>query len=401
MPNVLVTDGEQRSALAVVRSLAAAGHRVDVTSESGRSITGASRSCARDHAVPSATASPLPFLSRLEEIAQTRNIDVLLPMTDTAAAVCLSLGETLKAIMPFPPESVWFSATDKAHLAEIGPSLGVPIPRQCRVEARSEDRIDLHDWASTTGYPVVVKPHRSAVVTPNGVRQFGVSLASDGGDLNRILDDLDEDAFPVLVQERVQGPGLGGFFLARDGAVVAEFAHRRLREKPPTGGVSVLRVSVPIREDIRAHSRALLQHFGWSGVAMVEFKEDSETGVPYLMEINGRFWGSLQLAIDAGVDFPRLLVEEARGGEQGVVGDYASGVQTRWLWGDIDHLLWMVRAPARLRKAHPELPSAMRTAGSVLAPWWPRRRNEVLRVSDPHPFLRETAIWFREVFRSR
>ena len=38
---------------------------------------------------------------------------------------------------------------------------------------------------------------------------------------------------------------------------------------------------------------------------MVEFKHDERDGVPKLMEINGRFWGSLQLAIDAGVDFPR------------------------------------------------------------------------------------------------
>ncbi len=46
---------------------------------------------------------------------------------------------------------------------------------------------------------------------------------------------------------------------------------------------------------------------------MVEFKADARTGTPYLMEINGRFWGSLQLAIDAGVDFPAILVAAALG----------------------------------------------------------------------------------------
>lgn len=35
----------------------------------------------------------------------------------------------------------------------------------------------------------------------------------------------------------------------------------------------------------------LLDAFGWSGVAMVEYKVDERSGEPVLMEINGRFWG--------------------------------------------------------------------------------------------------------------
>ena len=93
------------------------------------------------------------------------------------------------------------------------------------------------------------------------------------------------------------------------------FAHTRIREKPPTGGVSVYRESVPLRDDVRAYSERILGRFNWSGVAMVEFREDRATGIPYLMEVNGRFWGSLQLAIDAGVDFPAMLVQLALGEE--------------------------------------------------------------------------------------
>ena len=45
-----------------------------------------------------------------------------------------------------------------------------------------------------------------------------------------------------------------------------------------------------------------------TGVAMVEYRYDPASRRYVFMEINGRFWGSLQLAIDAGVDFPALLV---------------------------------------------------------------------------------------------
>ena len=62
-------------------------------------------------------------------------------------------------------------------------------------------------------------------------------------------------------------------------------------------------------------SRALLERFRWCGVAMVEYKIEQSTGTAYLMEVNPRFWGSLQLAIDAGVDFPYLLYRVFTGEE--------------------------------------------------------------------------------------
>ena len=55
-------------------------------------------------------------------------------------------------------------------------------------------------------------------------------------------------------------------------------------------------------------SEKILGHVAWEGVAMVEFLV-ADDGTPYLMEVNTRFWGSLQLSIDAGVDFPYLLYQ--------------------------------------------------------------------------------------------
>ena len=118
------------------------------------------------------------------------------------------------------------------------------------------------------------------------------------------------------------------------------FAHRRLREKPPSGGVSVLRESIPLDKVLTVPALRLLQKANWHGVAMVEFKEDQSSRVPLLMEVNGRFWGSLQLAIDAGIDFPWLLLQMAEGRHVSVPDNsYRCGVKSRWLLGDLDHLL--------------------------------------------------------------
>ena len=130
---------------------------------------------------------------------------------------------------------------------------------------------------------------------------------------------------------------------------------------------------------------------------MVEYKLDAETGVPYLMEINGRLWGSLQLAVDAGVDFPALLVQAALGEHPQPVTTYRSGVRLRWEWGEVDHLLAsLFHSPVAMTPT-----SGMRgtrrlaAIANFLRGFGRGQQAEVFRTNDPRPFLRETADWFR------
>ena len=133
----------------------------------------------------------------------------------------------------------------------------------------------------------------------------------------------------------------------------------------------------------------------------MEFKLDAATDTPYLMEINGRFWGSLQLGIDAGVNFPDLLVRAATGDAVEPVTEYRVGVRSRWFWGDVDHLIWMLKTPARIRRRSPGLPGRLGALLRFLVPWKPGDRFEVLRFGDLKPFLRESLEWFRALARKR
>jgi predicted ATP-grasp superfamily ATP-dependent carboligase len=199
-------------------------------------------------------------------------------------------------------------------------------------------------------------------------------------------------AYPLLAQETILGPGVGVFVLVHEGQCVARYSHLRIREKPPSGGVSVVRQSEPMDEPLLERSLALLAELGWSGVAMVEYKRDAVTSEPVLMEINGRFWGSLQLAIDAGVDFPRLLVNAALGRQLSPVHHYRF-VRSRWFWGDVDHLIARWRGPSASWKDR-----ATGIMGLVRA-FGPGYKEEILRWSDPRPFAHETVQWIRDVRR--
>ena len=115
-----------------------------------------------------------------------------------------------------------------------------------------------------------------------------------------------------MIQELVEGQGKGIFALYNHGKAVAFFAHHRLREKPPQGGDSVFSESVKCDPELLRYAKTLLDKAGWHGVAMAEFK-GNDGDIPYLMEVNTGFWGSLQLAVDCGVDFPWTLYQIANG----------------------------------------------------------------------------------------
>jgi predicted ATP-grasp superfamily ATP-dependent carboligase len=200
----------------------------------------------------------------------------------------------------------------------------------------------------------------------------------------------------LLLQQRIVGPGVGVFVLLASGELLGAFGHRRILEKPPSGGVSACSESVPLAPALLEQSVALLRRLGWEGAAMVEYKLDRATGTPYLMEVNGRLWGSLQLAIDAGVDFPRLLVENALGNPVTVVRDWRVGVRCRWRLGEVDHLLARVRHSARELSLPEDAPSLGRALGhAVLPAWRPGRRGEVFRWTDPRPGIHEFRNWIR------
>jgi predicted ATP-grasp superfamily ATP-dependent carboligase len=123
---------------------------------------------------------------------------------------------------------------------------------------------------------------------------------------------------------------------------------------------------------------------------MVEFKVSSD-GTPYLMEINGRFWGSLQLAIDAGVDFPYLLYQLAIGLPVAPVEQYKIGVKSRWLLGDLDHLYLQLKAP----RQKVSLAEKLKSMARFCLPYQRGMRYEINRLHDLGPFLFELRSYLR------
>jgi len=391
--SILVTDGDQRSALALVRAYGRAGHRVFVGGQAARTLAGASRYAVDQARLPDPLSAPEAYVAAIAEWSKRWGCTVVIPVTEASLLAVLGGKRQLDGVLvPFPDLARFSNICDKAAVLRAAEAVGISVPRQVAVPAPEAAADAARQWA---WFPAVVKPGRSVAGGPHGRIKHTVRYASDSAGLAATLAGLPPTAFPVLLQQRVVGPGQGVFLLRHEGRTVASFAHRRLREKPPSGGVSVYSESVALSPGLRVSVEALLERLQWDGVAMVEFKMDAATETPYLMEINGRFWGSLQLAVDAGVDFPNLLLACARGAPPPTSPAWRTGLRLRWWWGEVDHLLARVRRSDAQLHLPPGGPGRWRAIGQVVWPWHPGDRPETFRLSDPMPFLRESLDWFR------
>ena len=391
--SILISDGEQRSALATVRSLGRRGYSVFVCSTSGRSIAGASRYATAERHVSAPLANPSRFAQDVANLIAEWKIDLFLPMTEESFNAVFAHSDLFRGVcIPAASADQFRAVSDKKRVLELAASSGLDVPAQVVISA--PDAADSVLQGSVR-FPLVVKPARSVTQVGGKQLKVGIGHCRDLAELRRTIAALPAAAYPLLLQQRVIGPGVGVFLLIWDGELVAQFAHRRLREKPPAGGVSVYRESIAADESLVDRSRQLLDSFGWRGVAMIEYKMDETTGIPFIMEINGRFWGSLQLAIDAGVDFPSLLVARAFGERVFGPRAYKLGVRSRWEWGGVDYALARLRLNDRELSLPLGSPGRLRGVLSALVPWVPGDRLEVFRFSDPAPFFRETGQYFR------
>jgi predicted ATP-grasp superfamily ATP-dependent carboligase len=335
MEKVLILDANQRSTLAATRSLGSKGIPVVVADETKDALAGSSKYSKDIFSYPSPYEFPEDFISTLRDEAIKRNIKLILPMTEITTHHLLKWRHRFEGfIIPFAPFQIFDLLNNKWKLFELARDLGLPTPLTYFINTSE----DLSDIIPKLTFPIVIKPYRSRILFNGKWTTTSVKYATSITHLKHIIAKTEYlNTHPFLIQNYIQGEGQGIFTLYKEGAPIVFFAHRRLREKPPSGGVSVLSESYQVDPGLQQITRKILDHVLWHGPAMVEFKVASD-GSPYLIEINARFWGSLQLAIYAGVDFPLLVYNLAIGKSLDNINSYKIAIKNRWLMGDLDHL---------------------------------------------------------------
>lgn len=342
MGKVLILDGMWNKSLAAVRSFGR--KRFDVTAGEKTLLATAmfSRYCNKRFVYPSPALFPDDFLKDLEEELRRGNYDVIFPMEFSTQVLLTDTVNRQKleqyTRIPFANAGLTKKCNDKAFIMRHAMERGIDIPTTYFVN----DTEHIAEIAHKIEYPALIKPRVSS-----GSR--GIVYVKNKDELTPLYGHVHKQyPFPIIQEYIPDGGEIYGvgLLLNFESEVRASFVYKRLRSYPVKGGPSTLRESVQ-RDDIREIAISLMKSLGWTGIAHVEFKIDIRDGKPKLLEVNPRFWGSLQLAIESGIDFPLLLFKMAMDGDVETVVTYNIGVRCRWLIpGDLLHF---IKNPERLR----------------------------------------------------
>lgn len=331
---VLVTGADQHQGLAVIRGLGRAGIPVIAAGGDPRSLGFASRYVDERRVYTSPFDDPAQCQADLLAMIEATRPAVVIPAVE---ATLIVLNEARVALAPqtrlaAPPGNVLEYALDKWRTLQLARQCGVPAPRT----ASGAGVTEILAAAAPFRYPLAIKPrgHSLHPTTANTVG-FKSRYARTPQELEALLAPFSSDGKALLVQEFAAGVGRCVSAVCDHGEPLALFAYARDREVPLTGGVSVVRRSIPLDDRLREYSVALLRAIGWHGVAMVEFKYDRERDQYTLMEINGRFQASTALSLDAGLNLPHLVAALYAEAPLPPVPAYRVGVEERWLRGDL------------------------------------------------------------------
>ncbi len=361
MANVFVTDAQMRSSLAVIRSLGKKG--LDVTAgEETKFTTGFfSKYCHNSVVYPSPKKQKDLFIKSILNELMKSQYDVIFPVADACLLPLIEHEREISqySILALPARQIFMKAFDKGNTLKIAIENGIPCPKTYFINNLDE----LEAIKSKLEYPLIIKPRISS-----GSR--GIELCKSSDELIIKFNKVFFQYGPLLIQEYIpHGEEIGVYVLLNSNSEPRALSvQKRIRSFPISGGPSTLRVTV--RNDVGVQiAFKLLKIMGWVGVAMVEFRIDPRDNIPKLMEVNPRFWGSLQLSILSGVDFPYLLYKMLTEGDIEPHLSYQENVYCRWLLpGDI---LWYLNSPNKIEK----LPEFLNF----------KTKDDIISLEDPGP----------------
>jgi predicted ATP-grasp superfamily ATP-dependent carboligase len=384
--DILILDASMKQSLASVRSLGKAGLRV----AAGESVaqfdpavplpTLRSRYCLRGLVLPDLVSDAPAFIAAVTEFARDHATRVVLPTGDVTIGVLRPYRKQLAelgCVLALASEAALDIANDKDLTLTLAEQLGIPQPKTLRIGGVD----DLTAAITEFGFPFVLKP---AVSWTGGTvdRHVPVDVISTV-EAVEVTERFLKAGAGALAQQWVPGRREGvSLFIAGD-EVVAACGHVAHRTTPPLGGASAVRESIEVPDDTMHAAVLLTKAIGLQGACEVEFRRDRENR-PLLMEINARLAGTIENAVQAGVDFPLMIWRWATGLDIAPVTTYRYGVRTRWLHGDLRWLRQNWR-----RSGRPDGMSHVSSVYAFISEFTKSRHYDYFDRSDLRPFLAE------------
>ncbi len=302
--NILILDGGHKKTLAIVRSLGKIGdYHLDVTAYHKRSICFCSKYTNGKIILTNPKLDAVKYKQEILSTLRNKKYLTIIPSDYLSFQLCAEIKKEIQKYthIRIANAELLMNAGNKQWVHKVAQSLNIPVPYSSFLE--SAEDIELLSRET-------VEVLKSAEESGDNFLKYPKTI-SEAKSLASVY--FNERSGKVLIaQERVVGDGYGFFAYYRDGVCKSYFIHHRIREYPPSGGYSVAAEGY-YDDEIEMLGKKILDHLKWDGVAMVEFKKDIRHDKYLLLEINAKFWGSLDLAVANGVDFPLIWAKDAEG----------------------------------------------------------------------------------------
>ncbi|MEW6379740.1 MAG: ATP-grasp domain-containing protein [bacterium] len=337
---VLITNAQNRIAYAALRSLGCRGIPVCTADFIPWAMCFSSRYSRGHFRYPSPFRKPEECIASLIENGRREGCRFLLPIYEETFLIARHQARFKPHFhLVIPEYEKILMVHDKQRLYELASKLGIPAPRTAFLTGQPSH----YPWLKEITYPLWLKPRQ-------GGGAWGITQVASSGELLRRWTQADlpyglsRDRF--LVQEHIPGSIYCVAMLFCRGKMRARFTYRQVRNYPLRGGVATLRVS-DRHKDAETCLQRLLEALEWHGVCQADFAVHEGSGVPYLLDVNPRFWSATHLAVISGVDFPCLMYQIAAYGDTDPVLDHPTGIQSRWFWGELRAFWEAFRQPGQ------------------------------------------------------
>lgn len=385
----LVTSGHTRAGLATVRSLGRAGIAVAVGAPMRPALAMWSRYATATLLLPDAAKAAKRFADAVAEEAEARRSVTVFCATDAELWALSRWRDQLppSARRVLPPHDAVARTLDRTTLHDLARSLGIACVDTLRLDAQSGVEPVLRQ-AARMGFPALVRPLVPWEEREDGTRRESARMPVRSiAELRRLVYENEGlIGSGCLIEPRPRGTYIGYATVCDAGVPLVEVFRERMRERSALSGISTLSRTVPADPELRDLARRLLRALKWQGPAMVECLRTRD-GVLRLVTVVGRLWGSIQLAIDAGVNVPLLCYRLAEGSPlPDTLRVARAGVGLRWVVGDLQQAAQRIRGAGEGQS----LRDRMRAMLEIVDP---RAlvgvRGDVLDPGDPMPFAFE------------
>lgn len=322
MGPVLLTDAQQRKTLSAMRSLGMRGIKSDCCEAFGFNLSRFSKYCANFYLSPNAGENSKDYLEFLLRYTSKHEDSVVFPMDDDTMKIFIDNRKILESKCRFviPPKESFYLALKKDLAVKRAQEKSIRCPLSV---SSKEDKV-VYKAVCEMKFPLIIKP-----VDSSGSR--GMKIVKSREDFEEAYDEVNKNQpFPVVqeflsVSEKIDVC----MIYNKQSQLRGCFVQRELRNYPDLIGPSTIQESI-IHEKAKSLAEKFMDGLDWQGVVELEFIVEKGSNDLVFMEVNPRFWASVEMSVQAGVDFPHMYYLIATTGDCAEVTEYKIGKKVKW-----------------------------------------------------------------------